>query len=116
MNELPDDGVPWYEFDDEGIHYRNRDSSVAAIIADGLLELSHQVADRDKADRYRQQSRRITQSLIDRYLSPAGILRHGCSTRPADGALVYGQYFLLETLLALQHDANKAKSLRDRGR
>ncbi|MCR5415095.1 MAG: glycoside hydrolase family 88 protein [Kiritimatiellae bacterium] len=102
---MPADGVPWWDFGAPG---EERDSSAAAIMASGLLELQ-KYAPKDMAGIYRAFAVKQLLSLAGpEYFSEgdeAGhwLLKHGVGHKPAgteiDTPLDYGDYYFLEALL-----------------
>ena len=103
---MPADGVPYWDFGAPG---EERDSSAAAVMACGLLELSQYVENPDKAAKYRAFAVKQLLSLASpEYFSEGDeighwLLKHGVGHKPAgsevDTPLDYGDYYFLEALL-----------------
>ncbi|AEJ62006.1 glycosyl hydrolase family 88 [Spirochaeta thermophila DSM 6578] len=108
LEHLPEDLVPFWDFDSPDIPNTYRDSSAAAVIACGLLALADVEEDSTLTDRWREWAARITWSLWEHYSSrnteiPAFLL-HGSRSVPhgyKDHALIYGDYYFLEALIRL---------------
>jgi unsaturated chondroitin disaccharide hydrolase len=102
---LPRDGVPWWDYDAPGTR---RDTTAAAVLASGLLELAR--LDPDAADRARWRAAGLHTlgSLVGpRYLARGtgawSVLLHGRHDRTYDDAgVTYGDHYLLEALLRVQ--------------
>ena len=81
----PQDGVPWYDFGDEGVHFRNRDTLGGGHPGWRSVAAGGDRKRRRRRSRYRRQAERIVQSLIDSYLTPYGIpeprLHHAAQRR-----------------------------------
>ncbi|MBA7567499.1 Unsaturated glucuronyl hydrolase [subsurface metagenome] len=108
IDNLPDDHIPYWDFNAPDIPDEPRDSSAAAIAASGLLELSGLVSDTPSKNRYYTAAVAIIESLCTpEYLTEGtrspGILRHGVGSLPAgsqvDVSLIYGDYYFIEALL-----------------
>ena len=104
----PADKVPYWDYDSLDIPNTYRDTSAAAVIAAGLLELADGESDAILAQRWREEATEITLSLWQNYSTrgttvPA-ILMQGSRSVPADlmnHSLVYGDYYFVETLIRL---------------
>ncbi len=108
IGHLPEDHVPYWDFNLPQTDGEPRDTSAAAIAASGLLELSTHVADSAKSKHYRDTALAILTSLCSPpYLAEgsnsAGVLLHGTGSKPhgseIDVSLIYGDYYFLEALL-----------------
>lgn len=107
ISHIPSDYVPYWDFQAPGIPNEPRDSSAAAIVASGLIELSQLEPDRVRGQHYLDVARSTLSSLSSSaYLaegtSARSILLHGTSNKPAgdyDTGLIYGDYYFLEALL-----------------
>jgi unsaturated chondroitin disaccharide hydrolase len=104
---LPEDKIPWWDFDDPKIPNTYRDASAAAIISSALFELSAYTE--EYAFNYYNTAEKILASLSDeKYrfgLNDPGIflLKHGVGNIPAgteiDVPLIYGDYYFIEANL-----------------
>lgn len=108
---LPEDGVPYWDFEAPGIPNAYRDASAGAITASALLELSGYVDD-ERAATYREAATRMLGSLSGPpYLAEVGennhfILKHSVGSLPDDSEvdvpLTYADYYFIEGLLRLR--------------
>lgn len=110
LSQLPEDGVPHWDFraPEDTLHLR--DSSAGSCAASGLLLLAGLVPAAESASYYRA-GVRLLQALDERcgaWDDPAeeGLLKHGTSHYPErknlDVPLIYGDYFFVEALARLR--------------
>lgn len=103
---LPDDLIPFWDFDATGIPSEPRDVSAACIIASALYELSGFVHDKAK---YLHAADKICSTLTSsNYMANIGenlgfLLKHSTGSKPhnseVDVPLVYADYYFIELML-----------------
>lgn len=106
LDRLPEDYVPYWDFDDPRIPDAPRDASAAAVVASALLELQGYVQP-EQSKKYLAAAEKMLASLgSDAYRSgdrrPA-FLDHSVGLHPAgseiDAAIIYADYYYIEALL-----------------
>lgn len=107
ISRLPEDGVPYWDFDCVDIPDTERDASAACIMASALLELSGLAGKPE----YRELACKQIRTLASPdYLAAPGeqhgfLLKHSVGSRPADSQvdvpLTYADYYFLEALTRL---------------
>ena len=109
LKDLPEDGIPYWDYNDPRIPNAPRDASAAAVVASALLELSTYLPG-EKGEGYRKEAVRMLASLSsDAYAcgnrKPA-FLMHSTGHHPAgseiDASIIYADYYYIEALLRLK--------------
>ncbi len=108
LKRLPEDHIPYWDFDDPRIPNAPRDASAAAVVASALVELSGYV-DPEKSAHYLHEAETMLRTLDSAYRAgeqcPAFLL-HSTGHHPAgseiDYAIVYADYYYIEALLRLK--------------
>lgn len=109
LKRLPNDYIPYWDFDDPAIPYAPRDASAACVVASALLELSGYVSP-EKGSTYREAALRMLESLSsDKYQcgkqKPAFLLHstgHYPNGSEIDASIIYADYYYIEALLRLK--------------
>lgn len=109
IENLPDDGIPYWDFNAPDIPYALRDASAAAIMASAFIELSTLTRKPEYAETYLETAGRQLLTLgSDEYLACPGenagfLLKHCVGNMPENGEidvpLSYADYYFLEALV-----------------
>lgn len=114
LHRLPQDLIPYWDFDDPAVPAAARDASAACIVSSALLELSTLVKDKEKAKLYQSKAEAMLKELSSsRYQSGDAnnaFLLHSTGHKPNGGeinaSITYADYYYIEALL-------RAKKLRE---
>lgn len=114
LNRLPEDGIPYWDFDDPAIPNAPKDASAAAVATCAMLELSSLVKDEKLKEKYINQSRIFLKKLSSKdYFSGnknQALLLHSTGHHPKnseiDVPIIYADYYYLEALLRLKKIEN----------
>lgn len=114
LDRLPDDYVPYWDFDDPAIPDTPRDASAAGVVASALLELQG-YCEGERKEKYKSAAVKMLTSLSsDAYRSGSrrpSFLDHSVGHMPAgseiDASIIYADYYYLEALLRLKRLQDK---------
>ena len=109
LSRIPEDMIPYWDFNDPSIPDVPRDASAACVVASALLELSGYLP-AEKALEYKQAAVKMLTSLSsDKYQcgkSKPAFLLHSTGHLPAgaeiDASIIYADYYYMEALLRLK--------------
>ena len=109
LDRLPEDKVPYWDFDDPSIPNAPRDASAGAVVASALLELSTYLPN-GTGKRYKDAAIEMLTSLSsDSHQSgeskPSFLLhsvRHWPNHSEIDASIIYADYYYIEALLRLK--------------
>jgi unsaturated chondroitin disaccharide hydrolase len=110
LAKLPEDLVPYWDFNAPDIPQAPKDASAAAVTASALLELSTLVKDTVKGKDYRQKAEGMLAALSSgKYQSRQqnnAFLLHCTGHKPngseIDASIIYADYYYIEALLRLK--------------
>ncbi len=118
IEKLPEDLVPFWDFDFTDGAYEPRDASAGAIAVCGMLEMSKYL-DEEDAKYYTSVAKKIMKSLVENYavsdisISNGQLLHttyckksefNSCPNLGVDECTTWGDYYYLEALIRLDRD------------
>ena len=110
LKKLPDDLIPYWDFNDPAIPNAPKDASAACVVASALSELSTLVDNEYKSMLYRNKAEAMLKELSSSKYQSGNInnafLLHSTGHKPnggeIDASIIYADYYYIEALLRLK--------------